>query len=240
MEANETERRYLDELLVAMRSPCVETLSPGGLSEVFAREFRATLLIHHYFLKAPLATSSFEAAYVRAAQAAGHDIEVAPDGARFWDVRIDGLKVSLKSTGAAGLKDHTLHVSKLCEAAWIQDMRGAAQREERTKALFEEYTNAVDGIVQLRFFRKRAFYELVRIPGAILRQVAEVPRSEFAPDGPTIGIPVGKNPPDFTLKLDRSDSKITLANINKDVCEVLGSWQLDSSTELNAPPPTDS
>ena len=239
MSPDETERRYLDELLVAMRSPCTETLSPGGLSAVFAREFRATLLIHHYFLKAPLATSSFEAAYVRAAQAAGHEVEIAPDGGRFWDVRIDGLKVSLKSTGAAGLKDHTLHVSKLCEAAWIQDMRGAAQREERTKALFEEYTNTVDGIVQLRFFRKRAFYELVRIPGAILRQVADVARSEFAPDGPTIGIPVGKNPPDFTLKLDRSDAKITLANINKDVCEVLGSWQLDDSAELNAPPPTD-
>lgn len=239
MDANETERRYLDELLVAMRSPCVETISPGGLSEIFAREFRATLLIHHYFLKAPLATSSFEAAYVRAARAAGHEVEVAPDGGRFWDVRIDGLKVSLKSTGAAGLKDQTLHVSKLCEAAWIQDMRGAAQREERTKALFEEYTNAVDGIVQLRFFRKRAFYELVRIPGAIFRQVADVPRAEFAPDGPSIGIPVGKNPPDFTLKLDRSDAKITLANINKDVCEVLGSWQLDNSTELNAPPPTE-
>lgn len=238
MEANDTERRYLDELLVAMRGPCAETLSPG-FSVVFAREFRATLLIHHYFLKAPLATSSFEAAYVRAAQAAGYDVEVAPDGGRFWDVRIDGLKVSLKSTGAAGLRDHSLHVSKLCEAAWIQDMRGAAQREERTKKLFEEYTNAVDGIVQLRFFRKRAFYELVRIPGTILRQVADVPRAEFAPDGPTIGIPVGKNPPDFTLKLDRSDAKITLANINKDVCEVLGSWQLDNSQELNAPPPTD-
>ena len=50
MEANETERRYLDELLVAMRGPCVDSLSPG-LSKVFAREFRATLLIHHYFLK---------------------------------------------------------------------------------------------------------------------------------------------------------------------------------------------
>lgn len=123
MEANETERRYLDELLVAMRSPCIETLFRGGLSEGFAREFRATLLIHHYFLKAPLATSSFEAAYVRAAQAAGQDVEVAPDGGRFWDVRIDGLRLSLKSTGAASLKDSTLHVSKLCEAAWIQDMR---------------------------------------------------------------------------------------------------------------------
>ena len=33
---------------------------------------------------------------------------------------------------------------------------------------------------------------------------------------------------DFTLKLDRSDAKITLANINKGVCSVLATWQLDS------------
>ncbi len=29
-----------------------------------------------------------------------------------------------------------------------------------------------------------------------------------------------------TLKLDRSDAKITLANINKDPCLVQGTWQL--------------
>jgi hypothetical protein len=37
----------------------------------------------------------------------------------------------------------------------------------------------------------------------------------FSADGPTINIAVGKNPPDFTLKPDRSDAKITLANINE-------------------------
>ena len=67
---------------------------------------------------------------------------------------------------------------------------------------------------------------MVAIPTVLLAQVADVPRTEFAPDGPSIGIPIGQDPPDFTLKLDRSDAKITLANINKGVCSVLATWQL--------------
>ncbi|MYJ18121.1 MAG: hypothetical protein F4106_08770, partial [Gemmatimonadetes bacterium] len=86
-----TEQRYLDELLAAMRGPCEATFpaypvadtlpelkfpsdtpsapTPSFLSERFEKEFRTTLLIHHYFLKAPLARNSFEAAFVRAARA---------------------------------------------------------------------------------------------------------------------------------------------------------------------------
>lgn len=228
MQPNSAEQRYLDELLLAMRGPCAECFSGGlGLSKAFVQEFRATLLIHHYFLKSPLATGSFEAAFIRAAKAAGHVANKAPDGSRFWDVEIDGRKISLKSTAAAGLKVGTLHISKLCEAAWIQDMRGAAQREDATKRLFADYASKVDSIVQFRLFKASAFYEMVEIPVALLKQVAIVPRAEFAPDGPSIGIPIGKDPPDFTLKLDRSDAKITLANINKAVCTVMGTWQLD-------------
>lgn len=226
---NTTEKRYLDELLGAMRGPCAETLpaTSSVVDAAFAREFKATLLIHHYFLRAPLATNSFEAAFVRAARAAGHTVNPAPDGHRFWDVEVNGKKISLKSTAQKGLRVNSLHISKLCEAAWIQDVRGPAQREQHTKALFAEYTSVVNSIFQLRLFRAKALYELVEIPTSILAQVSGVPRAEFAPDGPSIGIPVGKDPPDFTLKLDRSDAKVTLANINKAVCTVVGRWQLD-------------
>lgn len=231
MVVDAAEQRYVEELLSAIRGPCEAKFPDASplVTEVFAREFRATLIIHHYFLKAPLATSSFEAAFIRAARAAGYAVNPAPDGQRFWDVEIDGRRISLKSTAPAKLSVGSLHISKLCEAAWIQDVRGAAAREDATKRLFAEYTGAVDSIIQLRRFRKRAFYEMVEIPTRLLAQVADVPRAEFAPDGPTIGIPVGKDPPDFTLKLDRSDAKVTLANINKAVCTVLGTWQLDPS-----------
>lgn len=231
---NQVEQKYLNELLSAMRGPCETTLpsASGIISPSFAEEFKATLLIHHYFLKAPLATNSFEAAFVRAARSAGHEVLLAPDGQRFWDVEVDGRKISLKSTAAANLRVGTLHISKLCEAAWIQDMRSAATREEATKRLFSDYTETVDSIIQLRLFKKKAFYELVEIPTAILEQVANVPRSEFASDGPSIDIPIGAQTPDFMLKLDRSDAKVTLAKINKDVCSVLGTWQLEKDAEV--------
>lgn len=244
-----TEQRYLDELLAAMRGPCEATFPafpsadsrgelriPSGpmlassspfLSNRFEKEFRTTLLIHHYFLRAPLATNSFEAAFIRAARSGGHDIRKAPAGQRFWDVEMDGKRISLKSTAAKDLRVGSLHISKLCEAAWIQDARSASYREEKTKQLFAEYTAAVHEIIQLRLFKRKALYEMVRIPTTVLAQVADVPRVKFAPDGPSIGIPVGQDPPDFTLKLDRSDAKVTLAKIDKRVCTVEGTWRLD-------------
>jgi hypothetical protein len=69
-------------------------------------------------------------------------------------------------------------------------------------------------------------YELVEIPVSLFSQVLKVGRTHFSADGPTINIPIGKDPPDFTLKLDRSDAKITIANINKTLCLVHGTWQL--------------
>ena len=214
------ETRLAPRVKLAPRSPLV--------SDRFEKEFRTTLLIHHYFLRAPLAMNSFDAAFIRAARAADLDILEAPDGQRFWDVEVAGRKISLKSTAAASLRARSLHISKLCEAAWIQDARTATQRERDTKRLFEKYIKTVDAIIQLRLFKKKAFYEMVEIPTVLFTKVGDVPRTEFAPDGPSIGIPIGQDPPDFTLKLDRSDAKITLANISKSVCRVLGTWQLDN------------
>lgn len=223
------EARYLDELLGAIRHECTTRFNPVDYFGPGAeRDFRATLLVHHCFLKSPLATSSFEAAFKRAVHVDGHDVQDANEGQRFWDVVVNGKHLSLKTTAASNLREGTLHISKLCEAAWIQDMRSAAMREERTKSLFREYADTVDAIIQLRLFRKQNKYELVEIPGALFEQVADVPRAEFNADGPSINIPVGKEPPDFMLKLDRSDAKVTIGKINKDVCRVIGVWKIPS------------
>lgn len=48
-------------------------------------------------------------------------------GQRFWDVEMDGKRLSLKSTAAENLRVGSLHISKLCEAAWIQDARSIKQ-----------------------------------------------------------------------------------------------------------------
>jgi hypothetical protein len=195
-------------------------------SEAFESEFRSKLLTHHCFMGSPLFQESFDSAFIAACSHAGHNVKQAPDGQRFWDVMIDERRISLKSSKAKSLREDTLHISKLTEAAWIQDCRTATKRREQTRRLFKKYCDEVDAIVQLRYFQSMQRYELVEIPVSLFSQVQDVGKEHFAADGPMINIPIGKNPPDFTLKLDRSDAKITIAKINKQLCLVHGVWQL--------------
>lgn len=227
-EVSESEHRRLTEFLEAVRTDCAVWISPTSelITEQFESEFRSKLLAHHCFMGSPLFQESFDAAFMSACNTAGFDIAPAPEGQRFWDVRVNGSRISLKSTKAKNLRADFLHISKLTEAAWIQDCRTAKKRQEETQRLFEEYCAEVETIIQLRYFRKKKLYELVEIPVMLFAQIQDVDRALFAADGPTINIPVGKEPPDFTLKLDRSDAKITLASINKFVCNALATWQL--------------
>lgn len=224
---NDSERRRIAELLSALRTPLAVKCDPGSAiaSPEFMEEFQSRLLAQHVFLGTPLYQESFDHAFIAAAQIAGFDVKVATSGQRFWDVSLDGRKISLKTTKSPPSK-HKLHISKLTEAAWIQDCRTARSRHERTLELFQSYCEEVDEILQLRYFASENTYELVGVPVAILRQVLDLPVSEFLSDGPSIRIPVGKIPPDFTLKLDRSDAKITLASILVVNCTIHGKWTI--------------
>jgi hypothetical protein len=186
----------------------------------------------------PLFRESFDSAFIAACSYAGHKIEEAADGQRFWDVIVDGKKISLKSSKAKSLREETLHITKLTEAAWIQDCRSAAKRREHTRRLFENYCDEVDAIVQLRYFQRFNQYELVEIPVSLFSQIIAVGKEYFEADGPTINIPIGKDPPDFTLKLDRSDAKVTIAKINKLFAWCMGYGNFSVPASLFFKPPS--
>jgi hypothetical protein len=181
--------------------------------------------MQHLFVGTPLLDVTFENAFVAAMQIAGHNPgRSSGSTGRFWDVELGGTKFSLKSTAAQKLSRDHATISKLTEAAWIQDCRTAAKRRQEAQSLFEMYLSSVDRLIQLRYFRRDGRYELVEIPLGLFRGVLAVPASAFRADGPVIGIPVGQQPPDFTLVLDRSDAKITLHNIRLDRCIVHAVW----------------
>jgi len=223
-----SETRRITELLGALRTTVVTTIDSASplMSAEFVEEFQSRLLAQHVFLGNPLFQDSFERAFTASAEAAGFHVEQAAPGQRFWDLKIDRRPLSLKSSKALSMKRGALHVSKLTEAAWIQDCRTAARRHAETLALFDSFCGQVDEIIQVRYFESAQLYEIVGIPVALLRLIADLPVSEFQADGPSIRIPVGKVPPDFTLKLDRSDAKVTLTNIRIDKCLVHATWRL--------------
>lgn len=228
ISVTQAEYRRLTEFVEAIRTPCTVELaesSPFNNPE-FESEFRSKLLTHHHFLGSPLFQESFDSAFLSACTKAGFATSRAPAGQRFWDIMIDGRRISLKSTKAKDLRPEKLYISKLTEAAWIQDCRTPSKRQDQTFKLFREYKSQVDSILQLRYFLTKNKYELMEIPVTLFDSVFDVDKAHFASDGPTINIPIGKDPPDFTLRIDRSDAKITIANINRDLCITHGIWQL--------------
>lgn len=231
---NQSEQERVLELIGALRRTYDEVINPQSdlMTPEFVQEIRSRLLTQHYFIGSPLTTETFDAAFIAACDKAGRKVNFDPGAtSRFWDTEVDGEKVSLKSSKAKGLRDSTLHISKLTEAAWIQDCRTATKRHEYTMELFKLYLNTVDRMYQLRYFVAKAKYELVEIPMGLLANVLTVPVAEFNADGPTIGIPVGQKPPDLVLVLDRSDAKITLRHILKSRCIVHATWTLETEPD---------
>lgn len=227
-DLDDHEWRRVKEFLSAIRQDCDVWVNPASqlVTDLFEREFRSRLLTQHALLQTPLFQESFDAAFLGAAKCAGHKVRSADAGQRFWDIELDGRRISLKSSKARNLSVNTLSISKLTEAAWIQECRSAAVRRKHTISLFEEYVGTVGAIIQLRYFPLKCKYELVEVPVALFRGVFDVGREHFESDGPTINIPIGKEPPDFTLKLDRSDAKVTITKINKSLCAVHATWAL--------------
>ncbi len=139
--------------------------------------FGLALSVHHGTTLEPLAQKGFETVFRNACESVRWAVEgPASETQRFLDLEIQRpgfpwQKLSLKSTAARNLSRTSIHISKLTEAAWVQDMRAARDRRERTLALFHDYMSAVDSIMMLRAFREGhdipTKYQLVEIPSTI-------------------------------------------------------------------------
>ena len=199
--------------------------------------FGLTISVHHSSTVEPLGLIGFEVAFRNACEAVGWNIDE-PGSAtrRFVDTTVQTedtseLKLSLKSTAARNLSASTAHISKLTEAAWIQDMRTARTRRLQTLELFRQYREAVDSIIMLRAFHKSrsvlpSKYQLPEIPTAIFASLEDAPQAAFAADGPTIDCAYRNEPVAARVSLDRSDAKITVKQIKLSACTIHAEWYI--------------
>jgi len=227
-------KKLLDVARV-MGEPIEEVINPSSelLKSAFVSEFRARLQAHHATHTTPLDRLGFENAFMSASRASGLDTAEAPSRTtRFYDVTVAGERFALKTEGSKAMKKDRLHISKLSEAAWIQDMRSARKRHDKTMEFIEEFLGAVDRIFMLRFYRASLtpHYELVEIPVSHFERVRDLAVSDFDSDAPRIRIP-GKGADLLEFQLDRSDSKITIGKIDKAQCVVHAEWTLPQIEE---------
>ena len=190
--------------------------------------------VHHGATTEPLGLSAFETVFRNACEHLGWPVD--PPGSRtqrFVDIAVRPAtgpvrRLSLKSTAARNLSKSSVHISKLTEAAWIQDARTARDRRRRTLDLFREYREAVTHILMLRAFRDTPqavphSYQLVEIPATIFDSVQEAPLSAFDRDAPLIECEVDGRAA-AVVAIDRSDAKITVRRIQLSACTVHADW----------------
>ncbi len=196
--------------------------------------FGLALSVHHSATTEPLGLTAFETVFRNACEHLKWLID--PPGSktqRFVDLTVrpsagPERRLSLKSTAARRLSATSLHISKLTEAAWIQDVRTAPDRRKRTQELFRQYQAAVTHIVMLRAFRDApgevpSLYQLVEVPAGIFNSVQSAPLNVFTRDAPLIECRVGGNIV-AVVAIDRSDAKITVRRVQLSACTVHAEW----------------
>lgn len=199
--------------------------------------FGLLISAHHGLAVDALKETGFENAFRDTCEAAGWSVDPPASATqRFVDVKLQASdsrdrRLSLKSTAAQRLSQSTIHISKLTEAAWIQDVRSARDRRTRTLDLFEEYCAAVDAILMLRAFRDDPQsipyrYQLVEIPSSVFESLRSLPLSAFESDGPTLDCSFEGDPVAARVSLDRSDAKVTVKQVKLSACVVHEEWEL--------------
>jgi len=245
--------RFVRRILDSLSSPLQAEVSDTWLGQTpgWVEYFGLSISVHHGTTTEPLGLVSFEIAFRNACEAVGWTVDE-PGSAtqRFVDMTIqtdhgEERKLSLKSTAAQRLSETTAHISKLTEAAWIQDVRSAKTRRDHALDLFRQYRSAVDAIVMLRAFRPDRTaapirYQLLEIPTEIFASLEDAPLDAFAADGPTIDCAYQDDPAAARISLDRSDAKITVKQIKLSACTIHAEWQMPGSqviSQQHLPPP---
>jgi hypothetical protein len=224
---------FVDAMLAPVHS---ESLPRTWLTTpAWTDSFVARLRGHHALSIAPLSTTQFEASFNEACSAAGWAVAAADSATqRFFDTTVTvpdhqtSYHLSLKASSARDLRAGSVHISKLTEAAWIQDVRRQADRRDNIVRLFREYQRSTSAIIMLRGFRDRdgysVLYELLEIPTAIFDPVRQLTVEQA--QAATIKMPPAPAQAQFSIRVDRSDAKITITGIRLDLCTVHGRWGL--------------
>ena len=230
---------FVSKVVESLSNPPRSTIRTTGTwltqSSDWIEYFGLALSVHHGATTEPLGLTSFETVFRNACRYMNWSVE--PPGSatqRFVDLTVrvnDGSvrRLSLKSTAARKLSPSAVHISKLTEAAWIQDTRTPRDRRRETRELFRSYQQAVSSIIMLRAFRDKAdgvprLYQLVEIPVGIFDSIQQAPLKDFERDAPVITCRIG-NEGVARVAIDRSDAKITVRGIQLSACTVHAEWQ---------------
>jgi len=212
-----------------------EHLRKNFLSPDAYAYFGMRLTAHHAYSDQVMKKENFEHILAEAFRVAGSRVVTANSmTVRGADLTIDGKTLSLKTEAAAGLQQNQITISKLMEAAWIKKIKERAQIPHyiSTKVLphFENY----EQIFILRAYADPAVaenvrYDLREIPKHLLLAIGDLTAEHFScltgKNTTSAEVKAG-NVSAFRFRLDGSDDKLTITNLDVNHCPLHAWWSL--------------
>ena len=200
-------------------------------TEDFRVNFRNRLLVHHAANEAKLTKKAFEYAFRAASAAAGRTAVITASqtnpGA---DVMVDGIAFSLKTEAAASIRTDRITISKLSEGRWIQQCRNLEELAQATIVRIPTHLQQYDRILVLRARSLSAVkvqYEVVEISRNVLLHIQTLTTADFshrtAQGGSSARVKIDGQEA-FTLRLDGSDGKVTIAGLRMSLCTLHCRW----------------
>ena len=233
----ESRRALLAEMSLALsRDVTAEVQADSDIcSPTFAQDFQDRLVLYHAMNAEVLTKKAFEYAFVHAMVAAGRKASLTENQVNAGtDAIVDGTAYSLKTEASAGIVRDRITISKLMEARWIRDCSTGADFATGLRERIVPHLRQYQRIVMLRAFRcgepATAYeYSLVEIPLDVLLAMDALEPTSFSPRTPNgssraeIVAPGGRL---FSLRLDGSVEKVTIANLLVTACRQHASWKI--------------
>ena len=239
---NDAQLALLNEMASAMAVKITSTISPQSDIVVvpFAANLANRLLIHHATSTEPLNKKSFEYALIAASRAAGRSATMLASGTISGaDVVVDGVRFSLKTEGAQGIKLDTIHISKRMESAGIRAFTLPQQYVDWLLRRALPSLQSYDRVLMLRVIRStyriapaifpaslhtqpHVAYQLVEIPYDLLSLMLDLKPISFGPISRSGSTKAEVELPDgsiaFVVNFDGSDEKLTISRLRMNLC----------------------
>ncbi len=238
----------LTQVQVEVVHAIVKGFSEEQVSELIRRDFLTEpafeyfsmrLAAHHAYSSNVLKKENFEhileQAFKRTGVLAARAESMTTRGA---DLAVAGVMLSLKTEASKGLQATRITISKLMEAAWIKRITSTDDLPAFIdKMVMPHFTN-YDRIFILRSYRDRERdgfirYDFHEIPKVLFEQIGQLTAEDFSPLTPTRTTSAQvsfRGSPAFRFRLDGSDDKLTITQLDTALCPLHAWWSLAAPT----------
>ncbi len=201
-------------------------------------DFGDVLRLHHSFSREPFSKDKFEYALERVLLESNVNAQLAPQGARGYDLGIDSERFSLKTEAARTIKENTIHISKFMELGsgkWGDDPVDLV-------GLRDQFMTNLAGIQRVLILRALTKgdpnyrYELVEVPKSLFLKAAtgRLEMMVSSKQHPKPGYCYVEENGDllFSLYFDGGgERKLQIKSLSKKLCFVHALWEFDPVTE---------